>query len=97
MRKPTQSDVNYFLMIESPFQFRVQHGCRASDTGCTQCSVWTKFAGFCALYALCALYARCGHYYILTSNQQVERFRDSRQDWRIAPGEFFILKFSLLI
>ena len=45
--------------------------CNAGDTRCTQCSTWTKFAYFCALYTLSALYAHCGHPYILTSNQKV--------------------------
>jgi len=57
--------------MESPFLLRVQRGCRAGDTRCTICSVWTKLADFCALYALCALYARCGLHYLLTSNQIV--------------------------
>jgi len=44
---------------ESPFLLRVQPWCNAGDTGWKQCSVWTKFAIFCALCGHYAHYARC--------------------------------------
>ena len=77
---------NYF---ESPFLLRVQHGCRAGDTACTLCSVWTKLADFNALYALYAHYARCGHPYILTSNQIVGSSN--------LPGGIFSLKIFFVL
>jgi hypothetical protein len=54
------------------FLFRVQIGCDAGDTpvmGQAECSIWTKSAGFCALYGHNALQVRCGQYDILTLNQ----------------------------
>ena len=37
---------NYLTQIESPSLFRVQSGCRADDTRCTQCSVWTPLHAY---------------------------------------------------
>jgi hypothetical protein len=81
-----------YIYFESPFLLRVQRGCNAGDTACTICSVWTKLADFCALYAL---YARCNTPWTacrLTSNQSVERSNRSGGTfyWRIRHSSWIL-------